>query len=240
MKLIGLAFSCLLFITVAASADDTATFNGMLALAKKGDAEAQYHVGMMYNNGIGTGQDSNKAFGWFEKSAAANDPLGAYKLGCYYANQFPGVVEPDSEAALTYKLIAAKAGYSLAQHDVAVIYSRRGDAEEAVKWLQLAGDQGFDMSLYGLSSSYYDGRGVPQDRALALAYYELSLARSTTELNDKHKAILDELIAKLSNAELDRAQKFVAGWKPQPTALTVEAGEGMSAAEEHLQKAAHN
>ena len=86
----------------------------MLALANKGDAEAQYHVGMMYNNGIGTQQDTKQAFEWFQKSASADDPLGAYKLGCYYAGQGAGVVEADPNEALKYKLIAAKAGYSLA------------------------------------------------------------------------------------------------------------------------------
>ena len=59
------------------TANDTATFNAMVALANKGDAEAQYHVGMMYNNGIGTQRDLKQAFEWFQKSAASNDPLGA-------------------------------------------------------------------------------------------------------------------------------------------------------------------
>ena len=80
MKFVGLVFSWFLFLTLAAGAEDTATFNGMLALANKGDAEAQYHVGMMYNNGIGTTQDAKQAFGWFEKSAAGNDPLGALTM----------------------------------------------------------------------------------------------------------------------------------------------------------------
>lgn len=236
MKFIGFAFSCLLFFSMAAFADDAATFNAMLALANKGDAEAQYHVGMMYNNGIGTQQDPQQAFGWFQKSASSNDPLGAYKLGCYYAGQFAGVVKTDENEALKYKLVAANAGYSLAQHDVAVFYSRQGNSEEAVKWLKLAGDQGNDMSLYGLSSSYYEGKGVPQDLPLAFAYFKLSLMTSQTELNDRTKAVLDEMIGKMSAAELDKAQKMVSEWKPQPTALTIKAMGGIVEAEEYLQK----
>ena len=80
----------------------------MVVLADKGDAEAQYHVGMMYNNGIGTKQNPKQAFEWFEKSAASNDPLGAYKLGCYYAGQFAGVVTIDQSEALKYKLGARR------------------------------------------------------------------------------------------------------------------------------------
>ncbi|MGC0390473.1 MULTISPECIES: SEL1-like repeat protein [Bradyrhizobium] len=80
MKFVALAFSCLLLFAMPASADDARTFDAMVALANRGDAEAQYHVGMMHNNGIGTQQDRSQALGWFQKSAAANDPLGAYKL----------------------------------------------------------------------------------------------------------------------------------------------------------------
>lgn len=237
MKFIALAFSCLLALSTAACTSEADTFNAMLALANKGDAEAQYHVGMMYNNGIGTQQDPKQAFEWFQKSAAANDPLGAYKLGCYYAGQFAGVVEIDENEALKYKLVAAEAGYSLAQHDVAVSYSRQGNSEEAVKWLKLASGQGYDMSLYGLSSSYYEGKGVPQDTSLAYAYLKLSHQVSERTVDAKARAVLDGLAAKLSKPELEKAEKLVSEWKPQPTALTIEAMLGITAAEEHLQKA---
>ncbi len=82
MKFIAFAVSCLLTYAMPAHASDADTFNAMVALANKGNAEAQYHVGMMYNNGIGTQQDTKQAFEWFQKATAANDPLGAYKLGC--------------------------------------------------------------------------------------------------------------------------------------------------------------
>ena len=123
-----------------ANANEADTFNAMVALASKGDAEAQYHVGMMYNNGIGTQKDLGQAFEWFQKSTASNDPLGAYKLGCYYDGQGAGIVAADSTEALKYKLVAAKAGYVLAQHDVALIYGRQENFEEALKWSKMAAD----------------------------------------------------------------------------------------------------
>ena len=81
MKFIALVFSCLLIFSMPAIANEAGTFNAMVALADKGNAEAQYHVGMMHNNGIGTPRDPRQAFKWFRKSAASSDPLGAYKLG---------------------------------------------------------------------------------------------------------------------------------------------------------------
>jgi hypothetical protein len=212
MKFIALAFSCLLIFSIPAQANEADTFNAMVALANKGDAEAQYHVGMMHNNGIGTQKDPKQAFEWFQKSTASNDPLGAYKLGCYYAGQFAGVVPFDSNEALKYKLIAAKAGYALAQHDVAVHYGRQENFEEAVKWWKLASDQGLPDSLYSLSGSY--------------AYFKLSKLPP--------KKTVNEMAGILSKPELEKAEKLVSEWKPQPTALTLKAGRGITAAEEHL------
>jgi uncharacterized protein len=237
MKLIALAFSFLLIFFMPANANDARLFKAMLALADKGDAEAQYHVGMMYNNGIGTQKDPKQAFAWFEKSTASNDPLGAYKLGCYYDGQFAGVVKTDPSEALKYKLIAAKAGYSLAQHDVANHYGRMGNVEEAIKWGKMAGDQGYPMALHNLSGSYYAGNGVPKDLSLAYAYFKLSKLVSERKVNSAAQAALDETAAKMSKPELEKAEKFVSEWKPQPTALTLKAMRGLRAAEEHLKNA---
>ena len=225
--LIGVtAIMCLLCFPMFANASEADTFNAMLALANKGDAEAQYHVGMMHNNGIGTKRDPRQAFEWFQKSTAANHPLGAYKLGCYYDGQGEGVVTADPNEALKYKLIAAKAGYVLAQHDVAKLYGRQENFEEAVKWLKMASDQGYPEALYSLSGSYFQGKGAPKDLSLAYAYYKLSKMASTKKVND--------MATILSKPELTKAEKLVSEWKPQPTALTLKAKLGIRAAEQHL------
>jgi len=231
MKFIALAFSCLLAFSMPATANEADTFNAMVALANKGDAEAQYHVGMMHNNGIGTQQDPKQAFEWFQKSTASGDPLGAYKLGCYYDGQGAGIVTSDSNEALKYKLIAAKAGYALAQHDVANHYDRQGNSEEALKWWKMAGDQGYPRALYSLSMSYSAGKAAPRDLPLSYAYFKLSKLAPPKNVN--------EMASMLSKPELEKAEKLVSAWSPQPTALTLKATKGVSAAEELL-KASKN
>jgi uncharacterized protein len=226
MKFIALAFSCLLLFSTPGAANDAATFNAMVALANKGDAEAQYHVGMMYNNGIGTQQDLRQAFEWFQKSTASNDPLGAYKLGCYYDGQGAGIVAFDADEALKYKLVAAQAGYSLAQHDVAILYDKQGNPEEALKWRKMAGDQGHSGALFGLSRAYSAGKGAPRDLSLSYAYFKLSKVAPQKNVN--------EMATMLSKPELENAEKLVSQWKPQPTALTLKAKRGITAAQEHL------
>jgi uncharacterized protein len=228
MKFIALAFSCLLMFSMPAKANDADTFNAMVTLADKGDAEAQYHVGMMYNNGIGTQRDLKQAFDWFQKAAASNDPLGAYKLGCYYDGQGADVVATDSNEALKYKLVAAKAGYMLAQHDVALLYDRQGNSEEAVKWWKMAADQGYPKALYNLSGSYFQGKGAPKDLSMAYAYYKLSTLVPKDKVNG--------MATILSKQEREKAEQLIAEWKPQPTALTLKAKRGVQAAEELLNK----
>jgi TPR repeat protein len=229
MKLIALAFSCLLTFAMPAHAGDAEAFKAMVVLANKGNAEAQYHVGMMHNNGIGTPQDPKQAFEWFQKATAGNDPLGAYKLGCYYAGQFAGVVPTDPNEALKYKLVAAKAGYALAQHDVAILYDRQGNTEEALKWWKAAGDQGEPGSLFGLSRAHSGGKGTPRDLSLSFAYFKLSKVAP--------KKNVDEMASMLSKPELEKAEKLVSEWRPQPTALTLKAKQGVSAADQLLKTA---
>ena len=226
MKLIALAFSCLLAFSMPANASESDSFKAMVVLANKGDAEAQYHVGMMHNNGIGTQQDPRQAFEWFQKSAASNDPLGAYKLGCYYDGQGAGIVTSDSNEALKYKLVAAKAGYALAQHDVANQYDRQGNPEEALKWWKMAGDQGYPKALFSLSMAYSAGKGAPRDLSLSYAYFKLSKVAPKKNVN--------EMAGMLSKPELEKAEKLVSEWREQPTALTLKAKRGVSAAEELL------
>jgi TPR repeat protein len=229
MKLVALAFSCLLAFSMPAAASEADTFNAMVALANKGDAEAQYHVGMMHNNGIGTKQDPKQAFEWFQKSTASGDPLGAYKLGCYYDGQGAGIITPDPNEALKYKLVAAKAGYALAQHDVANHYLKQGNPEEALKWWKAAGDQGYPSALYSLSMSYSAGKGAPRDLSLSYAYFKLSKLAPKKNVN--------EMASMLSKPELEKAEKLVSEWSPQPTALTLKAKRGVSAADELLKTA---
>ena len=229
MKLVALAFSCLLLLSMPAKANDAATLGAMVVLADKGNAEAQYHVGMMHNNGIGTAQDPKQAFEWFKKSTASGDPLGAYKLGCYYAGQFAGVVPTDLNEALKYKLVAAEAGYALAQHDVAVMYEKQGNSEAALKWLKMAADQGYPSALFGLSMMYSAGKATPRDMSSSYAYFKLSGVAPPRNVN--------EMASTLSKPELAKGEELVSKWRPQPTALTIKAKSGVRAADELLKTA---
>lgn len=206
---------------VSMGAIDPQQAGRVVALAQTGNAEAQYHTGMFYNNGVGgMPRDPRRAFEWFRQSAAGGDPLGAYKLGCYYAGQFPGAVELDDAQALAMKLVAAKAGYSLAQHDVGGIYYGRKEYAEAARWLTLAADQGFAQSNYALYLMHEKGLAGPKNASMAYARYKLANRNPLNILSASAQTSLGYLAEKLTPQELAAADEFVASFVAKPTKLT--------------------
>jgi len=208
-------------------------FEEMQKLADKGEPEAEYHLGMFYNNGIGTTADPGKAFEWFQKSAEGGDPLGAFKLGCYYAGQFPGVVPVDAEMALKYKLVAAQQGYDLAQLDVGRHQYDRKEFAEAIRWWTAAAGQGEPSSMYHLSAAYAQGDVVATDRVASLRYLD-ALRRMPEFSGDTTLAdAFSALTKSMSTAELEAASS-AGSLKIGPSTLTLKAREGLSRAKIYL------
>jgi len=66
----------------AASLDDAdeRLFRVQLAMAEKGDVRAQYYLGEMHEQGLGTQQNIGEAFKWYEKAAEKGDAWAKRKL----------------------------------------------------------------------------------------------------------------------------------------------------------------
>jgi TPR repeat protein len=66
----------------AAGVDDAdeRLFQVQQSLANKGDARAQYYLGEMYEQGLGTAQNFDVAFKWYAKAAEQGDALAKRKL----------------------------------------------------------------------------------------------------------------------------------------------------------------
>jgi len=222
--MLSLVISLLAGPVAPALAWDKDSLAQLQPLAERGNAEAQYHVGMLYSLGIGgAGKDTKRAFDWFQKSTAGNDPLGAYKLGCFYAGQHAGVVAVDAEMALTYKLIAANAGYALAQIDVAVAYYRRNEFTEAAAWWQQAAGQGYPQAAMALSTLYLEGKGVEKDQVKAYAWLKHAYAVTGQKIAGRGLEVLEKIARDMSPADIVAADKLASGWRAKPTALTVAA-----------------
>ena len=59
---------------------DERLFRVQLAMAEKGDVRAQYFLGEMHEQGLGTQQNIGEAFKWYEKAAEQGDAWAKRKL----------------------------------------------------------------------------------------------------------------------------------------------------------------
>src|SRR5690554_5839693 len=70
-------------------------------LAKKGDANAQFNLGVMYANGEGVPKDASQAVTWYRKAAEQGHADAQFNLGFMYANG-EGVPKDAQQAATWY------------------------------------------------------------------------------------------------------------------------------------------
>ncbi len=115
-------------------------FDFQMKLAQKGNAEAQFKVGEMYETGFGVKKDMNEARNWINKSAAQGNENAGFKL-LYWDVEKNGLKGGNKEkvAALQAK---AKEGNPQAQYYVGKMHAHgvglNKDSEEALKWLNKA------------------------------------------------------------------------------------------------------
>ncbi len=62
-------------------------YQAQLSIALQGDAEGQYRVGEMHENGIGTARDPAMAYLWYNKSAKQGHPKAREKLAILEKNR---------------------------------------------------------------------------------------------------------------------------------------------------------
>lgn len=224
-------------------ADEPGLSARLETLAGQGNVEALYHLGMIYHLGLeGVARDPGRALGYFRRSAEGGDPLGAYKLGCYYAGQGGDVLAPDEALALRYKLVAAEAGYILAQTEVAQIYSNRGQRDRAVIWYEAAARQGDWTALFMAFFQVMPESPRP-DRARAWLYFEVmgrTIAQISTppdmsaeEVRSMHEgraALRQALETGMSEAERAEGERLLSQWREERSPVTLRADLRLNAA----------
>jgi hypothetical protein len=85
------------------------------------------------------------------------------------------------------------------------------DYKEAVKWYQLAGEQGNADAQINLGVMYDEGQGVDQDYVLAHMWYNLA-GSSGNKDSTKNKKLLED---KMSPSQIEKAQEMAINWKPK-------------------------
>jgi len=120
----------------------------LLQKAEKGDAKAQYNLGMCYDpTGGGMGEverNSESAFKWYRMSASQGNSYGQYNLGrCYSMGTG---VEVNHKEAVKWFRKSAEQGNGWGQSCLSTAYNNGDgvakDYEEALKWALLAEKKG--------------------------------------------------------------------------------------------------
>ena len=144
------------------------------------DAEVQFYLGTMYENGQGVAKDETEAVKWYRKAAEQGNADAQYSLGLMYKIG-RGVVENEGEAQVWYRK-ALNQYREVAEQGNAEVQTRVGkcyyygngvakDYVEAVKWYRKAAEQGYAEAQMRLGVCYYRGRGVEKDLDAYVKWY---------------------------------------------------------------------
>ena len=130
-----------------------------LPLAKKGDANAQYNLGLLYQKGQGVEQNDREALIWFSKAAQQGLLDAQYNTALmYYEGR--GVAVSKMEAIEWWKLAAEK-GHAPSQHNLAVLYAygiaTGKNTEKALELWHLSAKQGYKGARQALYQAYSEG-----------------------------------------------------------------------------------
>lgn len=112
--------------------------------ADAGDRDAQFNLGLAYENGLGVAADAREAAHWYREAAEQEDRQAQAYLAEMYSKGL-GIPRDDREALAWYRR-AAENGHAAAQYNVGLFYALGRGVEpspvEAVAWLTVAEENG--------------------------------------------------------------------------------------------------
>lgn len=141
-------------------------------LAEKGDANAEYNLGLLYAAGHGVPQDYAQAGEWYRKAATQGVAAAQFNLGVMYANGQG--VQADPEQARKWFAMAADHGVKAAETSLANLYAENNgfrDYAQAREWYLKAAGRGVASAEFNLGVMYDIGQGVPTDYRQAIEWY---------------------------------------------------------------------
>ena len=160
--------------------------------SKKLKPYVQYRIGKMFCYGLGTEQDYQKAFEWFERSAKQKNKFAQFSLANLY--YYGSGIEKDLSQAFLWYQRASSQGQPYAAYSIAQMY-RYGeyvtkDNDTAQRYYQQAlsaflkiesDDMANDDLFYKLGQMFKLGLGTDSDVTKAIEYF-----RCSAEMNNKN------------------------------------------------------
>jgi len=122
---------------------DEQLFTDTLQLARQGDPEAHFSLGLLFDTGGRDERNSEQAVYWFKKAAAAGVAGACLYLGMKY--EFGAGVSQDRKKACHWYEQAAFQGWPQAAFMLGSLYLRSSPADQVrgCSWLRIATEQGY-------------------------------------------------------------------------------------------------
>ena len=159
------------------------------ALAKKGDKEAQFNVGLIYELGKGIKSDPIEAIRWYEKAANQGSAEAAYNLGNLYVARAKKEKRPYLYKKAKFWLQkGADSGYPDALNNLGVLYCEglgvKQDLQKAFELFKAAAEKGSVHADYNLANLYAWGDGIERDKMKAYAHFKGALKGGVSKASD--------------------------------------------------------
>ena len=173
MRLPFLFLACLLSFTAMLPAQQRVDERELHNWADRGDADAQFELGVRQITGEGMEKNPKAGAAWIEKAAKQKHRQAMHVLGTLYQDGI-GVKKDLAKAHEWYEKGAA-VGFPVSQHALGALYETgegvTKDPAKAAEWFKKAAEQGHAQSQTAYASKLENGGGVPKSAAKAALWY---------------------------------------------------------------------
>ena len=156
-------------------------WRSLLAKAEGGDAEAEWRVAELYDDGckdmrgrVLVRVSNRKAVEWFRRSAEHGCGSAQVNLGVILGDDY-GVEKNVREALLWLKRAFRGGDSGCAPNNIAVTYRENGNFRQAVRWFRKIDTSHDDGILVQLGIHSYWGKGVRTDHRAAVRYFRKAI-----------------------------------------------------------------
>jgi TPR repeat protein len=150
--------------------DYPTAFREWKAAAEAGQAEAQFDLGLLYAEGLGTRRDLAEAAKWYRQAAEQGNAQAEFALGEMYSRGWGA--PRDTADILRWMQMANDPASDGPPTEWARVegYGIERDQKQAAFWYERAAKQGHAQAQYNLARLYATGQGVPRDQDQALRW----------------------------------------------------------------------
>lgn len=143
------------------------------AEGENSNATAEYRIGRMYINGMGTDINVDEGVKWLERAALNNNGEAAYQLYNVYSKG--EVIEAQPERAMKFLEIACYLDNPYAQYTLGRLNLEDGNLEDGIKWLESAAEKDMPYASYKLGVVYSSDEYGVRDDVRANEHYNKAL-----------------------------------------------------------------